>query len=67
MHRYTHYCDVAQTMAAVMACKWLFAVGKMVDALVAARDEHNCNYCINVISLNSIYLSLHQTYHSKFQ
>jgi len=54
-------------MAAVMACKWLFAVGKMVDALVAARDEHNCNYCINVISLNSIYLSLHQTYHSKFQ
>ena len=60
MHRYTHYCDVAQTMAAEMACTWLFAVGKMVDALVAARDVHNCNIVI------SICLSFHQIYLTKF-
>jgi hypothetical protein len=55
-------------MAAEMACKWFFAVGKIVDALVAAaRDVYNCNYCINLISLISIYLSFHQTNTAKFQ
>ena len=41
MHRCIHYCDVAQTMAA-LACKWLLAGWeKMVGALVAVHKMHS--------------------------
>ena len=41
MHRCIHYCDVAQTMAA-LACKWLLGGWeKMVGALVAVHKMHS--------------------------